>query len=92
MAKKNSFNPFIVLMMPTPEPTTVIGGGTGQSTTDPYACDYNDWQNLFASDVNGDNEINEADYKLWFQSMFADDPDEGQEWWEFYGNSGNLFP
>ncbi len=92
MAKKYGFDPFILLMMPTPEPTTVTGGGTGQSTTDPYACDYNDWLNLFASDVNGDNEINEADYKLWFQSMFADDPVEGQEWWEFYGNSGNLFP
>ena len=90
MAK--NFNPFVLLMIPEPSPTTVVGGGTGQSTTDPYACDYNDWLNLFASDVNGDGDITEADYKLWFQSMFADDPDEGQEWWEFYGNSGSLFP
>ncbi len=90
--KKNGFNPFVLLTMPTPEPTTVIGGGTGQSTTDEYACDFNDWMTLFASDVNGDGQTNEDDYKAWFQAMFADDPDEGQEWWEFYGNSGSLFP
>ena len=91
MAKKN-FDPFVLLLMPDPEPTTVTGGGTGQSTTDPYACDFNDWMTMFASDLNNDGNMDETDYKIWFQNMFADNPEEGQEWWEFYGNSGNLFP
>ncbi len=47
-------------MMPEPSPTSVVGG-TGQSTTDPYACSFDDWMNLFASDVNGDGDINEDD-------------------------------
>ena len=89
---KKVFDPFVLLLMPDPEPTTVTGGGTGQSTTDPYACDFNDWMTMFASDVNGDETIDETDYQLWFQGMFSDDHDEGQYWWEFYGNSGNLFP
>ena len=37
MAKKNIFAPGILFTIPDPQPTTVIGGGTGQSTTDPYA-------------------------------------------------------
>ena len=91
MAKKN-FDPFVLLLMPDPEPTTVTGGGTGQSTTDPYACGYDDWVTMFASDLNNDGNMDETDYKIWFQNMFADNPEEGQEWWEFYGNSGTLFP
>ena len=105
MADNFGFKPSILMMMPTPTPAIVTGGGTGQSTTDPYACSYEDWQTMFARDVDEDGDIDEADYKAWFQgmfteadykqwfqSMFADDPDEGQEWWEFYGNTGNLFP
>ena len=92
MAKKSGFNPFILMMIPTPEPTTVIGGGTGQSTTDPYACDFNEWMSLFASDIDGDNDTDFDDYRLWFQQLFGGDPDEGQELWELVGNDGSLFP
>ena len=92
MAKKNIFAPGILFTIPDPQPTTVVGGGTGQSTTDPYACDFADWMNLFASDLNNDNNIDEADYKIWFQNMFANNHAEGEEWWTFYGNSGTLFP
>ena len=88
---KNNFDPFVLLMIPEPSPTSVVGGGTGQSTTDEYACSYKDWQTMFARDVDEDGDIDEADYKAWFQGMFTD-PAEGQEWWEFYGNSGDLFP
>lgn len=92
MAKKITFAPGILLTIPDPSPTTVVGGGTGQSTTDPYACSFNDWMNLFASDVNGDGQTNEDDYRVWFQNMFADDHEEGQEMWELCGNDGTLFP
>ena len=78
-------------MMPEPSPTSLVGGGTGQSTTDVYVCSYEDWQNMFARDVIEDGDIDEADCKAWFQGMFTD-PEEGQEWLEFYGNTGNLCP
>ncbi len=67
MAKKN-FDPFILLLMPTPEPTTVIGGGTGQSTTDPYPCSFSDWQTLFGEDLDGNDKLEMNDYMIWFQS------------------------
>ena len=81
MAKK--FNPFVLLTMPEPSPTTVVGGGTGQSTTDPYACDFTDWMNLFAQDYN-DNGIDNDDYIHWFYVTFGD---EAGELWEFVNGS-----
>ena len=90
MAKKRSFVPGILFTMPTPQPTTVVGGGTGQSTTDPYACSYADWLNLFAYDYDG-NGFDENDYKTWFQNLYANDHEEGEEAWAACGNSGSLF-
>ncbi len=86
MAKK--FNPFVLLTMPEPSPTTVVGGGTGQSTTDPYACDFTDWMNLFASDVNGDGQTNFDDYRQWFINTFGD---EAAELWKLF-NDDPLYP
>ena len=86
MAK--NFNPFVLLMIPEPSPTTVVGGGTGQSTTDPYACSFADWQNLFASDVNGDGQTNFDDYRQWFINTFGD---EAAELWEMF-NDDPLYP
>ena len=91
MAKK-VFDPFVMLMMPTPEPTTVTGGGTGQSTPDEYLCDFADWQTMFARDVDGDGDTDFDDYKLWFQGYYGPDDEEGQEMWELYGNDGTLYP
>ena len=71
MAK--NFNPFVLLMMPEPTSDVVTGGGTGQSTTDPYACDFDDWMNLFASDVNGDGQTDFDDYRQWFINNFGED-------------------
>ena len=90
MAKKRSFVPGILFTMPTPTPGTVVGGGTGQSTTDPYACSYADWLNLFAGEYDGQEGINENDYRIWFQGLFKDH-DEGQEMWELCGNTGPLY-
>jgi hypothetical protein len=93
MAKKNIFAPGILFTIPDPQPTTVIGGGTGQSTTDPYACDFNDWMNLFASDVNGDGQTNFADYKIWFQNLFRGNEEEGEELWDtLFGDGTPLYP
>ena len=90
MAKKYGFDPFILLTMDMPQPTTVTGGGSGQGGHTPYACTYSDWLNLFAVDYDN-NGFDENDYRTWFQSLFADDHEEGQEMWELYGNEGDLF-
>ena len=67
MAKKNIFAPGILFTIPDPQPTTVIGGGTGQSTTDPYACSYADWQTMFAGDYDGDDVVGTMnDYMIWW--------------------------
>ncbi len=79
---KNNFDPFVLMMIPEPSPTTVVGGGTGQSTTDPYPCEYEEWLTLFAYDYTGDGNINKADYLAWFQATF---PDEWEDLWELFG-------
>ena len=68
MAKK-SFDPFVLLLMPDPEPTTVTGGGTGQSTTDPYPCSFADWQTMFGQDMDDDEDIDMNDYMLWWDGQ-----------------------
>jgi len=89
MAKKRSFVPGILFTMPTPQPTTVVGGGTGQSTTDPFACDYDTWLNLFAGDYNNDGETNGADYEQWFHIHFED---EFEELWAIFGPTAPSNP
>jgi hypothetical protein len=93
MAKKNIFAPGILFTIPDPQPTTVVGGGTGQSTTDPYACSFGDWMNLFASDVNEDGQTNFADYKIWFQNLFRGNEEEGEDLWDtLFGDGTPLYP
>jgi len=82
MAKKRSFVPGILFSMPTPQPTTVVGGGTGQSTTDPFACDYDTWLSLFAVDYNGDG-FDHSDYRMWFEESFGD---EAEDLWKIYND------
>ena len=92
MAKRYGFNPLILMTMDDPQPTTVVGGATGQSATDEYACSFTDWMNLFARDVNKDGVTDFEDYRTWFQNMF-DDPDEAQEYWAMYnGDDVPLYP
>ena len=43
------------------------GDGTGMGGQEPFPCTYDDWLNAFASDVNGDDEINEDDYMAWME-------------------------
>ena len=75
-------------MMPEPSPTSVVGG-TGQSTTDPFACDFNDWLNLFAVDLDNDGDTDRDDYRQWFINTFGD---EAEELWELVGNTDPLNP
>ena len=82
MAKK--FNPFVLLVMPEPSPTTVVGGGTGQSTTDPYACSFAEWMTLFAQDYNS-NGIDNDDYIHWFYVTFGDEA--GDLWYLVNGST-----
>ena len=91
MAKK--FNPFVLLMMPEPTSDVVTGGGTGQSTTDPYACSFDDWMNLFATELDGVEGIDFNDYKIWFQNLFRGNEEEGEELWDtFFGDGTPLYP
>jgi hypothetical protein len=83
MAKKRSFVPGILFSSPTPQPTTVVGGGTGQGTPDgPVACNYEQWLNEYAVDLNEDGKRNGTDYRLWLQQNFPEDFDE---LWELFG-------
>ena len=66
MAKKNIFAPGILFTIPDPSPTTVVGGGTGQSTTDPYPCSFTDWQTLFEYDYDSDGDEDFDDYMQWW--------------------------
>lgn len=52
----------------TPDPTNpvVIGGGTAESTTDPFPCTYDEWWDMFGSDNNGDSQIDEKDFARWW--------------------------
>ena len=72
MAKRITFAPGILLTIPDPSPTTVVGGGTGQSTTDTYACSYNDWLVMFADDLDDDDEYTMNDYMLWWDAQGFD--------------------
>ena len=64
---KNVFDPFVLLLMPDPEPTTVTGGATGQSTTDPYPCSFTDWQTMFEGDYDFDGDVGtNNDYVAWW--------------------------
>ena len=50
------------------------GLGSGQTTTDPFEVDFNDWMDLFAKDLNNDEEVDEYDYYLWWvQQGFSED-------------------
>ena len=93
MAKKKDFNPFILLtLIPDPSPTSVTGNGSGQSTTDPYACSFTDWSIMFPQDYNG-NGVDFDDYHHWFIiKWYDDDVEELQALWEQCGNTGNVFP
>ena len=44
----------------------VIGGGTGQSTTDPYPCSFEDWKIMFEDDYDLDEDIDFDDYGTWW--------------------------
>ena len=72
-----------MLMIQDPSPTTVIGGGTGQSTTDPYACDQATWMQLFAVDYDN-NGFDYNDYVHWFYVTFGD---EAAELWQTVNGS-----
>jgi hypothetical protein len=57
----------------------VIGGGSGQSTTDPYPCSYKDWLTLFADDYDLDDDVDFDDYRTWWEeNEFSE-----EEWDEY---------
>lgn len=68
--------PRISSLIPDPDPSgdDVIGGGTGQSTTDPYPCSFADWQIMFAEDYDLDEDIDFDDYGQWWaDNGFSED-------------------
>lgn len=83
MTKK--FNLPVIMMGgldPDPEDPSIIGGGTGSGTTNPYPCSFNDWMNDFGEDFTGDSLINWEDYGKWWA-----DGGLTQEQWLGIGNT-----
>ena len=78
----------ILFSQDTPGDDIVIGGGTGQTTTDPYPCSYDDWLVLFSDDYDYDGDDTAGtrnDYRTWWEWMMEDYPDKFNEdnWKEF---------
>lgn len=89
MAKKLGFNPFVILSgLDDGGDVVVIGGGSGQSTPDVYACDFDDWFTMFAVDADGSGTLDFEDYRLWFIATFGD---EAEDLWEIF-NDDPLYP
>ena len=91
MAKKKAFSPFVLLSgLDDGGDVTVIGGGTGQSTTNVFACTFEQWMTLFASDFNGDGTTDFNDYHDWFFATFGE---EAEDLWPIFnpGEPGNSF-
>lgn len=85
MEKKNTFAPGVLITFSEPQPTTVVGGGTGQSTTNPFPCNFSTWQTLFSDDFTFDHEENFDDYmQWWYNNKFS------MEAWDEY-NPGVEF-
>lgn len=95
MAKKFTFAPGILLTIPDPSPTTVVGGGTGQSTPDDVvvACSFDHWMSEYAIDSDNDGDIDFDDYRKWFKESF---PDEWDDLWGMFNDvsitPGDPFP
>ena len=73
MAKRNGFNPFILLETTSPTPTSdvVIGGGTGQGGLDTPTgpMSYSDWlASDWREDIILNGTIDEYDYAAWWES------------------------
>lgn len=75
MAKRAFVNPFIISFSGLEDggDVIVIGGGTGQSTTDPHPCSFADWQIMFADNFYFEGEDDETidfnDYVAWWYEM-----------------------
>ncbi len=80
MARKKFSAPFI-LFNDDPGDDIVIGGGTGQSTTDTFVCSYDEWLKLFADNYDMDDEeiIDFNDYGQWW----ADNGFSVEDWERF---------
>lgn len=75
MANKKFVTP-VVFLSGTPGDEVETGGGTGQSTKDPFPCSYPDWQTMFEADYDFDEEINFNDYGQWW----ADNGFSEEDW------------
>ncbi len=72
MSKRRFIIPYVVLTAPGDD--VVIGPGTGQSTTDPYACSYEEWQDLFEGDYDYDADLDFDDYVAWwYENGFSEE-------------------
>lgn len=87
MSKKLFKSPFILgLSIDDEGDDTVIGGGTGQSSTDIWACSFEDWMTMYGEDLNGDGYTDFNDYrKWWLDNEFDEDT------WDLF-NDDPLYP
>ena len=56
---------------------------TGQGSTDPFPCSFDDWQHVFGTDLNNDGNIDFNDYCLWWLNQGYSDDD----WASFNGTT-----
>lgn len=63
---KHTWENPIILFQDEPGDDIVIGGGSGQSTTDPFPCTYKEWQTMFEEDYDLDEDIDFDDYGTWW--------------------------
>ena len=67
MAKKKFLVPFIVAAGITPvDEDPEIGGGSADTTDEPYPCSFDDWFGPFGDDYNHDSSTNQDDYCQWW--------------------------
>lgn len=83
MSKKLFKSPFIFGLSAGDD--VVIGGGTGQTSTDIWACSFEEWQTMFGDDINKDGQIDFDDYRAWWINNFDEDT------WELF-NDDPLYP
>ena len=84
MNKRKFIAPYIVLSgISSGGDDNVIGGGTGQGSSNPFPMSYNDWlNNNWATDYNGDGADFQDFITWWVDNDFSED-----DWNQYNGDT-----
>ena len=70
MSKRKFIVPYVMLSMSGGDNDTVIGGGTGENTTDPFPMSFEDWQTSgfqIGYDFDEDGEFGIEEFANWWE-------------------------